>query len=201
MLTSFGILTKAFAEEMPWPQEWALTISAQRSGPAGKQLKFLPGYTTKATITNPFREINALIAKMTGKINPVISPEYMNYYMGYEVIGNTIYGPDMASLPMDDEIKSIMQKSDAGTLTKEDFKSRRWIHLVNALDLKEKNCLAISVIAGKVGGCGDIWQDGLTDEEVVCHNGYNYLKCHVDCMNTIYNRQAEVQPGFCPEKK
>jgi hypothetical protein len=204
MLASVGIFTKAMAQSAtPWPEgkEWALTISAERAGPAGKQLKLLPGYTTKFVILRPFAEMNALIAKMTGKATAVISPEFMNYYMGYEVIGNTIYGKDQESLVWDDELTALASKSKAGILTKNDFRSSRWIHTVNALDLKEKNCLAISVIGGVIGGCGDIWQDGLTSDEVVCHNGFNYLKCQVGCMNTIYNRQADVQQGFCPETK
>ncbi len=200
LLAFVGIASTAFAAELPWSNEWARTISIKKV--AGTKLKLQYGFTKKAFLGNTFAEMNALIAKLTGDPKAFITPEYLNFYMGYEAIGFTDYAKDQGDFVIDEELQAIQAKSDAGTLVKEDFKNnRRWIHIVNAIDKEEINCIAISVIAGVTAGCGDVWQGGITDDEVVCHKDYNYLKCHVGCLNKIYNRQAEVTEGFCPERK
>ena len=203
MLAIFGAFSKAFADEapeLPWAKEWVMTIAAKSAGTNSSKLIWQQGIMMKALATSStFKEFNELISKMNGKPS-IITPEYINYYMGYEAVGTSIYGDKPNEIELDAEAQRIYEKSSAGTLVKSDLRGRRWIHMLNALDLEEKNCLAISVKNGVIGGCGDIWQDGVTEDEVVCHKGYNYFKCHVECMNKIYNRQADVQPGFCPEK-
>ena len=69
--------------------------------------------------------------------------------------------------------------------------------MVSAIDTEEVNCLAMSKKNGKLAGCGDTWLDGLTADETVCFKGKTYLKCQVECIQKIYNRDLELTPGFC----
>ncbi len=193
-----GIIgTAAWADEgpqLPWADKCARIVS-YRGTP-----KLYNGFSQYNWIGPVWADIEVLMAELLGKPKVQISFEYVNYRSGDEITSNASYAPGCNDFPEDDdELKSLNEKSRAGTLIASDFKGPRWLHLIQPIDRDEVNCLALSKINGKLGGCGDLWQDGVTSDEVVCFNKKTYLKCHVACIQKIYSRDLKATPGFCPE--
>jgi hypothetical protein len=118
--------------------------------------------------------------------------------MGYQVLAQAEYGDCKTFAPDDEEMTLLRKKSEEGTISNADFKGPRWIHMVQPIDTEEANCLALSKVNGVLGGCNDLWQDGVTEDEAVCIKGQTYMKCHVECLEKIYNRKIESESGFCP---
>lgn len=133
-----------------------------------------------------------------GNPNIKMSFEYLQYRAGYQVMKDVEYAADCPQFgELDSETKSLLELQKTRKLTKDDFKSKTWIHMVRAIDVEEVNCLALSKKNGKTAGCADVWQDGLTEDEKVCFKGKTYLRCHVECIEKIYNRQVETTSGSC----
>lgn len=196
-LTLLTVQNFAFAQRLPWP-EGGLCAKVRGLDPDDK---FREPITALAFMGSTFKEIEEYIAILQGKPSVKISFEYVQYRFGYQVIANAEYSSDCQTFEEDtEEIRTLKEKSDKGTLSSKDFKGPRWIHAVQAIDTEEVNCLAISKTNGVLRGCNDLWQDGITEDEAVCIKGQTHLKCHVECIETIYNRVVEKTPGFCPEE-
>ncbi len=160
--------------------------------------KFLDSYTQYNWYSVAWREYIADLAVLMNKPNIKMSFEYLQFRAGYQIMKNVEYASDCNALPeLDAETKALLELQKTRKLTSDDFKSPTWIHMVSAIDTEEVNCLAMSKKNGKLSGCGDIWQDGLTADEAVCFKGKTYLKCQVECIQKIYNRDLELTPGFC----
>lgn len=199
ILVMLGLSALASAQQaLPWPagqtcgRMFSLTYDNQ----------FKDAYTKYEWYGYVFRENEVLMAQLMGYEKVKMSMEWLQFREGMRVMEQTEYAPDCDDFPSrteDKAVQDLLAKQEAGTLTKADFKGPRWIHPVQAIDTEEVNCLAMSKINGVLGGCGDVWQDGITEDEAVCFKGQQYLKCHVGCIEKIYNRKVEVTPGFCPE--
>lgn len=131
-----------------------------------------------------------------------VSPDFIHYRNGYSVMyAKTPYASNPGSFPQrDEELQRMYALSEAGQLTRDMLKGPNWIHVVSPLDEEEASCVMIRENNGVVTGCADVWQEGITENEVVCIGGKTYLKCHVDCMERIYRRRNQSTPGFCPEE-
>ena len=188
----------SFAQSVLWPEG----LPCVRVGGLTERGTYEEGISQYAWFGRTFREIEAYVAELQGK--PIeqtkLSFNYLQYRMGYLVLSQAQYAPDCISGfgEDDEEMKMIRAKSAKGVLTIDDFKGPRWLHVVQAMDKEEVNCLAISKVNGKLAGCNDIWQDGLQEDELVCFKGKTMPKCHVDCIQKIYNRQVDLTPGSCP---
>lgn len=196
LLSILSLMPQAFAQGLLWPDKCAKVISLKAEG------NLAPSIAQHEWIKPGWYEIEALIAEQLKVPSVKISLEYVNYRSGDEIVSHAEYAPDCFKGPFredDDKLKALYAKSKAQTLTKDDFTGPKWIHLVQAMDREEVNCLALSKVDGKLGGCADQWQGGLTEDKVVCLKNKTYLKCHVECMEKIYERKVDVQPGFCPE--
>ncbi len=188
----------AHAQKLPWPVGFQC---AQVKGLTSDD-KYQDPITARALMGNTFKEMEEMIAILQGKPSVEISFEYLQYRYGFQVMANAKYYPDCQTFDDDNEEEAKFRKmSEEGTLSKKEFKGRKWIHMVQPIDTEEANCLAISKVNGVLGGCNDLWQDGITEEEAVCIKGETHLKCHVDCVEKIYNRQVEKTAGFCPEQE
>ncbi len=186
-----------FSQSVTWPEG----LPCVRVGGLTDTNRYEEGVSQYAWFGRTFKETEGYIADITGRPASEIklSFNYLQYRFGYKIMSQAEYAADCNSLPpADEEMKMIKAKSDAGTLKPEDFKGPRWLHVVQAIDKEEVNCLAISKINGKLQGCNDIWLDGLTEDKLVCYKGKTMPKCHVDCIQKIYNRQLDLTPGSCP---
>lgn len=182
------------AQSLPWPDGMPC---AQVAGLDADD-RFNDPITARALMGNTFKEMEEMIAQLQGKPSVKISFEYIQMRMGYQVLAQAKYFDCKTYDADDEETAALRKKSKEGTLSKADFKGPRWIHMVQAIDTEEANCLAISKVNGVLGGCNDLWQDGITEEEAVCIKGQTHLKCHVDCLEKIYSRNIDKTPGFCP---
>ena len=183
-----------YAQEYPWPDG----LPCGRHIGLSYKNKLVMGITQHNWYARTFKEFTDQMAIHLGKPDMKLSFDWIQYREGFKVMGDVEYAVDCQSFkPMDEEVRELMKKSDAGTLTKEDFKGGRWIHQIQPIDREEANCMALSKINGVYGGCGDIWQGGVTEDKVQCINGKNYMKCHVSCIEKIYKRDLEKTEGFC----
>lgn len=186
----------SFAQSVLWPEG----LPCVKVGGLTDTGRYEEGISKYAWFGRTFKEIEGYVAELNGKApeDTKLSFNYIQYRFGYRVMGQAQYSEDCEFPADDEEMKAIKAKSETASLTPEDFKGPRWLHVVQAMDKEEVNCLAISKINGKLQGCNDIWQDGLQEDEIVCIKGRNYPKCHIDCLQKIYNRQIDLTPGSCP---
>lgn len=149
--------------------------------------------------SNAWRETIDMMAVLSNKPQMKLSFEYVQYRAGYRIMKREVdHGVDCNSVPeIDAETQALVDLQKERPLTSDDFKGPNWIHTLQAIDREEVNCLALSKINGKLNGCGDVWQDGITEDEAVCFKGKTYIKCHMDCLMNIYDRELDLQPGFC----
>jgi hypothetical protein len=187
----------SMAQSVLWPEG----LPCVRVGGLTEKGTYEEGVTQYAWFGRTFKEIEAYVAELQGKPaeQTKLSFNYLQYRFGYRVLSVAEYSADCLNFPGEDaELQEIRKKSETRSLTPADFKGPRWLHVVQAIDKEEVNCLAISKINGKLQGCNDIWQGGLQEDEIVCYKGRNYPKCHIDCIQKIYNRQLDLTPGSCP---
>lgn len=185
---------QSFAQSDPWPdgQKCGRHIGMNVDG------KFLDSYTQYNWYSVAWREYIADLATHMGNPNIRMSFEYLQYRAGYQIMKDVDYAADCNSFAeIDAESKALLELQKTRKLTKDDFNSPTWIHMVSAIDVEEVNCLALSKKNGKTAGCADVWQGGLTEDEKVCFKGKTYLRCHVECIEKIYNRTVESTPGSC----
>lgn len=185
---------QTFAQSIPWPdgQKCGRHVGVNADG------KFLDSYTQYSWYAKAWAEYITDLGAHMGNPNIKMSFEYLQYRAGYQVMKDVEYAADCPQFgELDSETKSLLELQKTRKLTKDDFKSKTWIHMVRAIDVEEVNCLALSKKNGKTAGCADVWQDGLTEDEKVCFKGKTYLRCHVECIEKIYNRQVETTSGSC----
>lgn len=185
---------QTFAQTTPWPdgQKCGRHVGVNIDG------RFLDSYTQYSWYAVAWREYIADLAVHMGNPNIKMSFEYLQYRAGYQIMKDVDYAPDCQSfVELDSESKALLELQKTRKLTKDDFKGKTWVHMVSAIDVEEVNCLALSKKNGKTAGCADVWQDGLTEDEKVCFKGKTYLRCHVECIEKIYNRKVESTPGSC----
>lgn len=184
----------ALAQSLPWPDgmKCGRHIGVNIDG------KFLDSYTQYNWYAVAWREVVQMMGEHMKNPNLKLSFEYLQYRAGYKIMANVDYAADCDQFEeLDSEVLALKELQKTRKLTKEDFKGSRWIHMINGIDTEETNCLALSKKDGKYAGCGDVWQDGISMDEAVCIGDKTYLRCHIDCINKIYNRTVEVKPGFC----
>lgn len=185
---------QSFAQSIPWPdgQKCARHVGMNIDG------KFLDSYTQYNWFAVAWREYIADLASHMNKPDIRMSFEYLQYRAGYKVMKDVDYAAECQDFPeLDEESKALKELQKTRKLTLDDFKGPTWIHMVGAIDVEEANCLAMSKKNGKTAGCADLWQDGLTEDEKVCFKGKSYLRCHVECIEKIYNRKVETTAGSC----
>lgn len=192
---SLSILSfQSFAQNIPWPDG----LKCGRHIGMNIDGRFHDSFTQYNWYGVAWREYIADLAILMKKPDIKMSFEYLQYRAGYQVMKAVDYAEDCNQMPdLDDETKALMELQKTRKLTLDDFKGPTWIHMVSGIDVEEANCLAMSKKDGKLAGCGDIFQDGVTEDEAVCFKGKTYLKCHVQCIEKIYNRTLELKPGFC----
>ena len=185
----------SFAQTYPWPD----------GTPCGRHMgvnvdgKLIQGITQYNWYSTSWKEIIDMMAELLKKPGMKLSFEYMQYRAGFQIMKREVdHGVDCQSLPpIDEKTQALLDLQEKRSLTKDDFTGSQWIHTLQALDVEEVNCLAMSKVNGKLAGCGDVWQDGITEDEALCIQGKTYIKCHVDCLLNIYDREIESQPGYC----
>lgn len=195
VLPTFAEVEVEVATELPWTKNCARVLSFGDGQLANS-------YTEYSWVSSVWKDIEELMAPLFNKEKIKISFEYLQYRTGYEILSQAEYFPTCEVDPNhqdDAEVERLFEKSEAGTLNESDFRGPRWIHVIQAFDTEEANCLTLSKVNGVVGGCADQWQDGITKDEAVCFNNKTYLKCHIGCMEKIYNRKINSKPGFCPK--
>lgn len=184
----------SFAQSLPWPDSM---LCARHLG-LNNNGKLVDNSTQYNWYAVAWKDVITDMGTLLNKPNLKLSFDYIQYRTGYQLMKEVDYATDCNSFEeVDTEVKELFELQKTRPLTKEDFKTPRWIHMVNPLDTEEVNCLAMSKKNGKLFGCGDLWQDGISEDEAVCIKGKTYLRCHVSCMEKIYNRQIELEPGFC----
>lgn len=184
----------AFAQSYPWPEG----LKCGRHVGMNIDGKLLDSYTQYSWYAGPWREVVDNMAILLNKPGLKLSFEYLQYRSGYQIMKDVDYAAECSQFPeLESDVQELMELQKTRPLVKDDFKGPKWIHMVNAIDTEEANCLAMSKKNGKLAGCGDIWQDGITSDETVCFKGKTYLKCHVECIQKIYNRELDLKPGFC----
>lgn len=185
---------QSIAQSIPWPdgQKCGRHVGLNIDG------KFLDSYTQYNWYAVAWREYIADLAAHMSKPDIRMSFEYLQYRAGYQVMKDVDYAPECQEFTeLDSESKALLELQKTRKLKLDDFKGPTWIHMVSAIDVEEANCLAMSKKNGKTAGCADLWQDGLTEDEKVCFKGKTYLRCHVECIEKIYNRKVETTAGSC----
>lgn len=193
LLTLFSL--SSFAQTYPWPDG----LPCARHMGLSIDGKLTQGITQYNWYSTSWRETIDMMAELLKKPGMKLSFEYMQYRAGFRVMKREVdHGVDCNSIPpLDAETEALLELQKTRPLTEDDFKGPNWVHTLQALDREEVNCLAMSKINNKLNGCGDVWQDGITEDEAVCIQGKTYIKCHVDCLLDIYDREIELQPGSC----
>lgn len=130
-----------------------------------------------------------------------ISPGYMLMMMGHLVLGVSSFSSSYQFEDPSVEMEALLKLSQERQIATSELTGPSWIHLLKPIDKEEEACLWEARKNGQLVGCGDMWQGGLTDDKVVCVGERTFLKCQIDCIKTIYNREKEIdaRPGFCPE--
>jgi hypothetical protein len=197
ILLSTSAMAAGIIKPGPWKNDWGRLVYVNSDA----NVTLSETYTNYGFMGRTFNEWEVLVAQMLGRPSVKISPEYVWYTMGARIVAPTMYAKTPNELAEnDEELERLFEKSKAGTLTDKDFSGPRWIHLIQPIDREETNCLKLSKINGVPGGCGDVFQDDITEDKAVCFKGKTYVKCHIECLNKIYDRVADTTPGFCPEK-
>ncbi len=195
LIVSSLVSRQVSAQEVPWSGTCARLhiLTAHRE---------LITQTSQYTWLGNWGELEQGLAVLAGRPSIKVSYEFIQTRYGHLVLSAAEYAPDCQSFPPEDaEIQMLKAKSKAKTLKQDDFKGARWLHLVKAIDSQEDQCVSYNRVAGKWSGCGDMWQGGMTEDKVVCFNNRSYPRCQVECIKKIYNRELELQEGYCPEER
>lgn len=187
----------SFAQVDPWIKSWAIPVSVLDN------LEIQRPVYNYVLLGGAFSDHERAIEELQNlpKGSVKVSPEFIEYRFGrIAIYRETPYLEDLQeTYVLADEVKAAQAKAKSGEFSREDLKGPNWINLIQAIDKEEVNCLSISRVNGKTQGCGDPWQGGLTEDELVCFKGKTYIKCHVECIEKIYDRKLEVTEGSCNE--
>lgn len=190
---AFTSVAQAHQEGLAWTGKWHAQPALSERG------KAVISFAEKAAMAG-WEEVNALISQMTGVANAVISPEYAHYRAGFKVMGRSAYVENSMDFKDPPELNAITEQYPDTLPPKTAFKGGYWLHMIQPMTNEEANCLTITKAPGTdPSGCGDQWQTGITADKVVCFGDYTYLKCHVECMESIYNHKIPTTPGFCAD--
>lgn len=194
LLALLFVINSSFANA-PWsdPTQCARHVGLTENG------KLVASYTMYSWYAQPLRETIAVYAQLHKDPALKLSFEHLQFTIGYyKVMRPVEYAASCNDFPeLDAEAKALMELQKTRRLTPEDLKGGDWIHMISGVDQEEVGCINYRKVEGVYQGCGDIWQGGLTADEVVCLKGKNVPKCYVDCLSDIYSRNVNIQPGFC----
>jgi hypothetical protein len=144
----------AQSHKLPWADNCVRVVTLKGD------LKLSNSYTQYNWFGGMWAEIEQLMATLMKKERVQISLEYLNYRSGNLVTNIGEYAADCNSFTTDEsddpEVAALHEKSQAGTLTLDDFKGPKWIHMIQPIDTEEANCLALSHKNGVLAGCADL---------------------------------------------
>lgn len=195
---AFALLlcTHVLAQQIPWadPSACARHVGLNERGVLAVNYAYYRSYSSGLA------ETIGIYRRLHGDPELRLSVEQLQYALGfYRVMRAADYAADCDSFSeLDAQTQHLLKVQEQRKLTSDDFRGGPWIHMLTAVGQDELACLNYIERAGVVTGCGDVWQGGLTAEEVVCHDGKNYLKCHVECVTRLNQSSPTLQPGFCP---
>ena len=155
------------------------------------------------THTNYYPNDPDLAARLSQAMGITVTKPSPSYYLmksGAMVIGPTEYALINEHPELPAEVIRLSSESQNRQLELSEFNGPYWVHMIKPIDNEEENCLWIGRVNNRPVGCGDIWQNGLNEDEVVCIGTRTYSKCQVDCIKRIYHRENVInaRPGFCP---
>jgi hypothetical protein len=198
-LTAF-ILLYLFAGTALAAAPWESPTSCARHIGLRSNGKLAVSFTMYSWYASALRELIADYRSLHGDPGLKLSFEQLQYGMGdFTVMRAADYAKDCASFGVvDPEVERLLELQKRRRLVADDLKGAAWIHFPTAIDTKEQGCLVYSKPRNaRPQGCGDVWQGGLTADEVVCFEGKTYSKCHVECLTKLNDHTVELQPGFC----
>lgn len=165
-----------------WPNKVARLSVLNSSG------NYTTEYYSFDQESRQWSDLNKKIAKRLGVKSATLSPEYSSYRAGAtQLLSATIYASDAKQMP---------------PVLYFDVTPPPWIILIQGRDQAETNCLSWSEdAAGRLQGCGDVWQGGLTQDKVACFEKQNYIRCHLECMEQVHHIRLNYAPGFCGERQ
>lgn len=195
-LCLFSLTTYAQVFSVPW----ANPLACARHVGQNERGELVINYAYYSSYARGLAETIAIFQRLHGNPGLRLSLEHLQYTMGqYRVMRSVEYAPDCESFPtLDEDTQRLLDTQRSRPLVADDFGGPNWVHMISAIGQDELVCLNYVDRGDAVSGCGDVWQSGLTAEEVVCHRGKTYLKCHVDCITRLNRSTPELQPGFCP---
>lgn len=138
----------------------------------------------ESNVAVPWSDSSAVISQLVGR-PAIISPEYIMLRMGARaLIAPSVYG-----------VNSAMPPFETGYTA-----AAPWLNLVQfPSDSRGDDCVSLNRVGRAVSGCGDLWQDGIDPvNELACHNGKTYLRCHLWCVEQAENRTLGYANGPCP---
>lgn len=194
-------LTSYLASWVCWSSSppWANPTACARHVGLTELSRLSVTYTRYTSYSSGLSETINIFRRLHGDPTLRLSFEHLQYSMGaYRVMRPVDYAADCESFSeLDAQTQHLLEVQEQRRLTLDDFRGSDWIHMVTAIGQDELVCLNYVDRDGSVTGCGDVWQGGLTAEEVICHEGKTYLKCHVDCVARLNGSNPNLQPGFC----
>ncbi len=196
MFLAFLLMMSSAFATVPWsdPTQCGRHVGLNENG------KLVTSFSMYSWYANALKETIRDYAKLHKDPDLKLSLEHLQFTLGYfKVIRAVDYAPTCNDFePLDAPTQALVELQKERKLTPADFRGPQWIHMVSGIDKEEVGCINYRKVGTELMGCGDIWQGGLTEDEVVCYEGKNIPKCYVDCLADIYSHQAKLQPGFCP---
>jgi hypothetical protein len=180
-----------------WSKNWAISWAVKPDGSVTEAAM------EEANVRSAWAEVNKLISELNHVPNAMVTPEYVMYRSGYVALGAP------SAFMTSAEFKEVLRKY--AELTPEErrrvddeqdrldaiMKADPWLTLLQPKDVVEANCMAISLVDGKPFGCGDVFQQGLLPSELACFERQTYIRCHLECIEKIYQKKLAFSPGRC----
>ena len=200
---------KLFFLGLFWISSHAAALVTQSPWPEGLLCARHIGVNGSGNLTVSFAQYRGFAGGLSETIsiyrrlhnNPELklSLEQLQYTLGdFKIMRPVEYAATCEDFDeLDADTTRLLELQNQRKLTPSDFGGSAWIHMVTAIGQDELMCLNYVERNGQVTGCGDIWQGGLTEDEVVCREGKTLLKCHVECITRLNNSNPTIQPGFC----
>ncbi|MDX6769363.1 MAG: hypothetical protein SF051_07510 [Elusimicrobiota bacterium] len=141
-------------------------------------------FLIEGNVAGPWSDSSAVISRLVGR-PAIVSPEYIALRMGARaLIAPSVYG-----------VLGAMPPFEAGRDA-----AAPWLHLLQfPTDSRGDDCVSLNRVGAAVSGCGDLWQDGVDPvNELACHQGKTYLRCHLWCWEQVEGRSLGYANGPCP---
>lgn len=139
---------------------------------------------------------DAIIRRVTGNPDAIHSPEYTMYRFGHEVIVRpALYFHHPVPGGYANALGEMAQPATEFSL------ANPYMYLIpprtNGVSADgepieneaDKRCL---IVMGDGSGCGDLFQGGVSEDEIACVDGKTYFRCHLACRGI-----TDFQPGRC----